>query len=140
MEISEVNPDGNVYKLKDETARTEIAQIKAQDKYSTAEVKTVKTWIDNKPIYRKVVNFGALPNNGSKNVSHGISDLDFLISAEGIAYQTQGNVSIPLSNPGTGGSTTQLTVQGSNIRISTNFNASTYTTCYVILMYTKTTD
>lgn len=55
MEISEVNPDGNVYQLKDATARTEIAQIKAQDAYSTAEIDTGRKWIDGKTIYRRVL-------------------------------------------------------------------------------------
>lgn len=52
MEISEVNPDGNVYQLKDTTARTEIAQIKAQSAYSTEKVDTGRKWIDGKTIYR----------------------------------------------------------------------------------------
>lgn len=52
MEISEVNPDGNVYQLKDATARTEIAQIKAQNTYSTEKTDTGKKWIDGKTIYR----------------------------------------------------------------------------------------
>lgn len=54
MEISEVNPDGNVYQLKDSTARAGIAQIQAQNVYSTTETDTGKKWIDGKPIYRKV--------------------------------------------------------------------------------------
>ena len=140
MEISEVNPDGNVYQLKDATARTEIAQIRAQDSYSTTEVQTTRKWIDNKPIYRKVVSVGALPNNGAKTVSHGISDLDFFVSVEGVAYNPTTATYIPLSNPGTGGSTVQLAIVGSNIRISTNYNATVSTICYVILMYTKSTD
>lgn len=54
MEISEVNPDGNVYQLKDSTARAGLAQIAAQNTYSTTEVDTGKKWINGKPIYRKV--------------------------------------------------------------------------------------
>ena len=54
MEISEVNPDGNVYQLKDSTARAGLAQIAAQNTYSTTEVDTGKKWIDGKSIYRKV--------------------------------------------------------------------------------------
>lgn len=57
MEISEVNPDGNVYQLKDATARTEIAQLKAQKVYSTEEVDTGEKWIDGSTIYRKVITF-----------------------------------------------------------------------------------
>lgn len=54
MEISEVNPDGNVYQLKDSTARAGLAQIGAQNVYSTTETETGKKWIDGKAIYRKV--------------------------------------------------------------------------------------
>lgn len=56
MEISEVNPDGNVYQLKDSTARAGLAQIAAQNVYSTTEVDTGKKWIDGKSIYRRVFN------------------------------------------------------------------------------------
>lgn len=54
MEISEVNPDGNVYQLKDSTARAGLAQIAAQNTYSTTEVDTGKKWTNGKTIYRKV--------------------------------------------------------------------------------------
>ena len=54
MEISQINPDGNVYDIKDATSRTEITQIKAQNVYSTAETNTGKKWINGKPIYRRV--------------------------------------------------------------------------------------
>ena len=140
MEISEVNPDGNVYQIKDATARNAIATIQNQFRYSTTEQKTNETWINNKPIYQKVIDFGTLPNNGQKNVRHNISDLDFCVSIEGVAYQASGSISLPLSNPGTGGSTSQLLVSGENVRVSTNFNATSYTVCYIILKYTKTTD
>ncbi len=56
MEISEVNPDGNVYQLKDSAARAGLAQIAAQNTYSTTEVDTGKKWIDGKTIYRRVFN------------------------------------------------------------------------------------
>ena len=39
-----------------------------KDIYSTNEVKTDKIWINGEPIYRVVVNVGALPNNASLNV------------------------------------------------------------------------
>lgn len=39
-------------------------QVTNPDSYSTSEVKTNKTWIDGKPIYRVCKNIGYLPNNG----------------------------------------------------------------------------
>ena len=50
------------------TKKTTVGTIKnymadnIKDVYSTDEVKTNKVWIDGKPIYRKVVDCGALPN------------------------------------------------------------------------------
>lgn len=58
MEISQINPDGNVYDIKDATARTEITQIKAQNTYSMTEQDTGKKWIDGKTIYRKILTAG----------------------------------------------------------------------------------
>jgi hypothetical protein len=42
--------------------------------YSTNEIR-VGTWIDNKPIYRKMVDFGALPSNTLGSVNHNISNV-----------------------------------------------------------------
>lgn len=35
--------------------------------------------ISNKPIYKKVINFGSLPNATTKTVAHGISGIDFIM-------------------------------------------------------------
>lgn len=53
MEISEINPDGNVYQLKDATARTQIAELAAKGDYTTTEIDTGRKWIDGRTIYRK---------------------------------------------------------------------------------------
>lgn len=54
--------------------------------YSTTETLTGDKWIDGKPIYRKVINFGTLPNNGGKKVEHGITNLDKFIKIWGFCY------------------------------------------------------
>ena len=46
------------------------------DLFSTEEVKTNEIWTDGKPIYRKVIDFGTLPNNNLKSVAHNISNVD----------------------------------------------------------------
>ena len=108
--------------------------------YSTTEHKTGKKWIDGKPIYRKVVECGALPNSTSKNVATGI---DFtvcnVIKIEGVAKNTSTSntdtIPIPFSNVVAIGTT-----KTGDIAISTTENFSIYTISYVILEYTKTTD
>ena len=54
------------------------------DKYSTTE-QVIGTWIDGKPIYRKVINFGSLPNAESKSVAHNIANIDFIVNVWGMA-------------------------------------------------------
>jgi hypothetical protein len=58
--------------------------------YSTSEVDTGLKWIDGKPIFQKVVNFGAMPNATNKQVNHNIVGLDYLISAQVMAKSNTG--------------------------------------------------
>ena len=57
--------------------------------YSTEE-EVIGTWIDGSTIYRKTVDFGALPNATSKSVAHGISNLGKCINLTGFAFNSQG--------------------------------------------------
>lgn len=55
--------------------------------YSTEETNTGKIWIDNKPIYRKVIDLGTLGNKTSINVD-GIYDT--IVSFDGYIYLNDG--------------------------------------------------
>lgn len=52
-DVKVLNANNNSYNIKDETARTDIANIKAGRNFSTNEIDTGMTWIDGKKIYRK---------------------------------------------------------------------------------------
>lgn len=110
--------------------------------YSTNE-QAIGTWIDGKTIYRKVIDFGALPNATKKEVAHNISNIDKFITVEGIATRqddTKFTQSLPLvymsseSNYNTtlGANTTYVEIRCVENRDM--FKA------YVTLEYTKTTD
>lgn len=100
--------------------------------YSTDE-KVVGTWIDGKPIYQKTIDFGALPNNTTKSVTHGISNLDFIVELCGSAKRPSDNTYIKLpDSPGQ-----DLYVQGANLVVGTNSNKSGYTSTYITIQYTK---
>lgn len=92
MEISEINPDGNVYQLKDATARTEIAQIKAQDVYSTAETDTGKKWIDGRTIYRKAGYHAGTVSTANVTLDNSLtkSVVDFIVTESGGAVAQAG--------------------------------------------------
>ena len=137
MEISEVNPDGNVYQIKDATARTEIAQIKAQSVYSTEETDTGMKWIDGSTIYKKVILTGALPNAAKKNISHGISSLKYIISLSGMTYNptTRSYFTLPFCE--TGDSPIGLQADATNVSVTTHVDRRSFTTGYITMLYIK---
>ena len=108
--------------------------------YSTTEQKTGGVWIDGKPIYRKVVDFGNLPNATEKLVAHNISNIDKYTHIYGVALNSSNENTYPLpfgypsSNNSIG-----LIANLTNVRINTVVNLSPLY-AYVVLEYTKTTD
>ena len=52
--------------------------------YSTTE--TVVGEYNGKPLYRKIVNFGALPNNTTKEVTHNIPNINIITHITGTAW------------------------------------------------------
>ena len=106
--------------------------------YSTSEVATPFKWIDGKTIYKKTVEFGALPNNETKNVAHGITNLGTVISAEGYATSTWGT-QYPIPAVYTSSDSqynTQIAVDSTNIMLSSVGNNSTKEGV-VTIFYTK---
>ena len=108
--------------------------------YSTSEVKTNATWIDGKPIYKKTIDCGALPNATGKSVAHGITNLGDLVKLEGGAIFPGYNW-IPLPYPDQSGSgVVGIILNPTVVYIFSGENRSQYTKSYVTLWYTKTTD
>lgn len=117
--------------------------INSMDVYSTNETKTNKVWIDNKPIYRKILNIGNLASStGTINYTHNISNIDVVVNQEG--FITNGTEFIPFNSVYRATSTSDqydlgLLADKTKIVYSTKQNRSNYTG-YVMLEYTKTTD
>lgn len=117
-----------------------LNQFDKSNLYSTTE-KMIGQFLDGKPLYQKTVNFGTLPNNTTKTVAHGISNIDKVISIQGFANDSANN-SIPIPYVTTSDAAAYSILmfrEGSNIRIDAKTNWSTYN-AYIILEYTKTTD
>ena len=105
--------------------------------YSTTE-KVVGTWIDGKPLYRKVVNLGALPDNNTKSIAHSIQNLKRVVKLEGFAGSSvnKGGITLPHAT----NAPVALYVDDTNVSVKTSNNASAYTEAYAFVYYTKTTD
>ena len=100
--------------------------------YSTSEVDTGFTWIDGKHVYKKTIDFGTLPNSNSKAVSHGISNLGYVIKTESM-MRDSGNTgwwTIPYVTVDI------VSVDRTNINIHSTGDLTAYS-AYVTLYYTK---
>ena len=86
------------------------------------EYRTVERY-NRKPVYAKLLNFGALPNSTSKSFAHGISSLGYVVDIYG---------------QGVAGQDVKVSVDTTNITITSTSNLSAVT-AYPVIKYTKTT-
>ena len=118
------------------SANEEVMKEIAKEVYSTEE-QVVGTWIDGKPIYRKVIDCGALPNATAKEIPHGITNLDMIINMYGTSINTS-NIGITLPFATTTPSVcVDLHYNMTYVRIVTGTDLSNYTKTYVTIEYTK---
>lgn len=109
-----------------------------EDIYTTDEM-IIGTWIDGKPVYRKVINFGALPNASTKSVPHNISNLDTILDVKGTGTNGSFWFKFPHVVQDTPTNSIEISVSTTLIYIKTGSDRSAYS-AYIILEYTKTTD
>ncbi|NHW45979.1 hypothetical protein HAV21_03580 [Paenarthrobacter sp. MSM-2-10-13] len=118
-------------------AKLPAANIAPTDNYTTSEVNTGFTWIDGKPIYKKTINFGALPNNTTKPVAHGVSGMETLVSLEGFSMNSSG-IRLPMPFAATTlAQAHQAWADSTNINVLTASDRTAYATCYITIYYTK---
>lgn len=126
------------------TLAPSVHAVKTANTYSTTEVKTGETWVDGRPIYRKVLNVENLPNNTAKNISTGLSSSSVLpIFLKGYALKTTGEYAcMPLpfftnTNPVYIGYLNSNSIW--NIVVTTTSDRSNFNG-YITIEYIKTTD
>ena len=123
-----------------------MAQIKynlgnlGTEKYSTDEI-VIGEWIDGKPIYRKVIDFGALPNTNLKYVAHNINNIEIFTKAYGITHRDSDKINMPLPYVNNSAIANGISIYTDNTKIYIKTGADlSNVTAHVILEYTKTTD
>ena len=106
--------------------------------YSLSEVPTGTMWIDGRQIYSKTFNMGGLKNAAVLSIPHNISDLDFIVSINGTAKNTDGGLVINLPHVADQQAyMITLYATDTHINIQTYTNQSSYTTSFVTLKYVK---
>lgn len=117
-----------------------------ENDYSTTE-HIVGKWIDGKPVYQKVIDFGAGPNAAAKSVSHGVANMAtvvkmHIIGVSGSGSSSSGNLvafALDSTNLNSSAQKTFSFLQADKITIRSDIDQSGKT-FKVILQYTKTTD
>lgn len=108
--------------------------------YSTSEI-IIGTYMD-KPLYRKVVNIGSLPNNTTQTYNHYISNMDTLIHYDLNWYDTSDNRFFKAPRIDNLDVFVKCQINTTNIQIEAkglNWYSRTQN-AKVVLEYTKTTD
>ena len=115
--------------------------VSADSVYSENE-QMIGYWKDGKPLYQKTVYFGALPNTTTKNVAHGISNLDYVTNIFCVASNSDGSIqaSLPYLNATSSANNVSIKINGDKIQIISAADMSAFTKNYVTIQYTKTTD
>lgn len=103
----------------------------------SVEYRTTERYL-GKPVYTKAINFGVIPNNSVKSVSHGIANMDVCFMVYG--HETFNHRPIPTMNL-SGNFSTQIgvTVTSKEAVICTMSDLGN-DTAIVVAKYTKTTD
>ncbi len=96
---------------------------------------------DFRPVFRTVVNFGALPNAGAKAVAHGLTvnaatsfTRIYAAASDPVGFNY---IPIPYASP-TLANNIEISVDANNVTITTGSNRTNFTICYVILEYITT--
>ena len=115
--------------------------------YSTDEVKTGATWIDGKPIYRKVLNISTSAFTAGNNwVDISIPNLETVVDIKGVTKHntSSSNYVLPVSPQDNTSRLMLDTISSSSLLVSVGSwwveNKIHYSELNVILEYTKTTD
>lgn len=91
-------------------------------------------------VFRKVINFGALPNTATKSVAHGIAPTASFSFTRIYGCSTNPSTSyipLPYASPVLANNI-ELNADATNVNVTTGSNRTAYTITYIVLEYIKT--
>lgn len=128
--------------LVDAVNTKEIAQYSQNLNLTGQQFFTVGDAQKTRYVYRKVINFGALPNATTKSVAHGMVNTQnslwtriYATATDPGATTTTSAIPIPYVDPTNLANGIEINVDTTNVNIKTAVNYTAYTNCVVILEY-----
>jgi hypothetical protein len=97
--------------------------------------------VNYRSVFRKVIDFGVLPNTGTKSVAHNIPITSLFSVTKLYAGATDpGNlwIQLPYASPVLANNI-ELNADATNVNVITGSNRTNFTRCFVIIEYIKTT-
>ena len=141
--IPEINKitDSNMNEIKS-VVNNNASVLNASLTYSTTE-QVVGTWIDNKPIYRKVISSTSVTTGGETSINTGISNLKEFTSIIGVMTRSTGSA-FPIPRAHTSSFAYQVGMyyvpSDNTMRVEVGSSVTNVSKVTIILEYTKTTD
>lgn len=135
----QINNIANILNIKD-TGQYQLSEfVNGQLYFSNPALSSSTAQIANdRQVWRKVINFGALPNTGTKSVAHTISctAVTTFTRIYACASDLTGKnyIPIPYASP-TAANSIELKVDATNVTIITGSNRTNFTITYVVLEY-----
>ena len=137
-----VSQDGIYYCIKSSAGVYTYKKQPLGDTYSRTET-LIGTWVDGKPLYRKTIDFGALPNNTEKQVSTGLTGCQIVKMYGCATYASNNATQAPIPYVDCANLANSITLiardYGTKIGIKTAINYSAFNG-EVVLEYTKNSD
>ena len=138
-EFDDIPNDTAIIVIDDEESIDASAEIYSEDE------RLIGLWTDNKPLYQKTIDCGALPANTTKSVPHGIENIDRIVYVNGCAFRsTSGSetgIPLPSTHYQTIGNQNEISVNFTNVILRNgNSSASSFDKAQVTIRYTKSTD
>ncbi len=90
-------------------------------------------------VFRKVINFGALPNATSKTAAHGLtitSTYSLTRLYGGATDPSTAFIPLPYASP-TAANNIELSMDATNVTVTTGSDRTAFTTCYIVIEYLK---
>lgn len=139
VKVGDTLPIGSEIDYDGQTAPAGWQEVDDPNVYSTSETK-IGTWINGKPLYRKVVDVGTLPNNTTNEINVGLSNI-VVRNMYGCATNSDNSYTIPIPfTHNNSSSALSLRFSVNKLILITQGDLSQYVSSYVVIEYTKTTD
>lgn len=100
----------------------------------------IGTWVNGKPLYRKTINIGALPNKATKTINHNAENISTIVRLYGYATNNTNYIPLPYPHSDTIGLSVVLYATKTQIGVQTGTDRSAYAQAEVTIEYVKSTD